>query len=104
MTNLNLTDKETEMLKVFIQEGIDCCGFDGMTADDLISDNMTWCNADDLRDSMGLSKSAIGGIMGSLSDKGLIFDSGDSPRGAACTDWYASDEAIRWFFANGFNE
>ncbi len=99
---ITLTEKETTMLKAFVQEGIDCCGFEGMTADDLIDDNMTYNNADDLKDSLGWTKQEIGGVMSALSDKGLIFDCGDSPRSAQTNDWFASDEAIRWFFDSGF--
>jgi len=103
MTNLNLTEKETTMLKLFVQEGINCCGFEGMVAEHLKEDNMTWMNANDLQEEMGLSKQAIGGIMGSLSDKGLICDSGESPRGDKVTDWYADHRAIDWFFDNKFD-
>ncbi len=100
-TNLNLTDKETEMLKAVVQEGIDvnCAS----CAQALKDDNMTWCNANDLRDALGWNKQVIGGVMSSLDAKVLICDTGDSARGARINDWVASDEAIDWFYENNFH-
>ena len=94
----NLTEKETAMLIAFVTEGIRCSGFDGMAAEDLIEDNTTWMNANDLKDDLGWSKLSIGGVMSSLSEKGLIFDTYDSPRKARVNDWVASPDGIRWYF------
>ena len=92
----NLTEKETAMIVAFIEEGRDVNSAE--TPDALIEDNMTWMNADDLCGALGWNKQEVGGVMSALSDKGMIFDSGDSPRGSRVTDWNASNDAIREFF------
>lgn len=93
---MTLTKKEIEMIKAFLEEG---CAVNGATeADHLLEDNMTWMNADDLKGVLGWSKESIGGVMASLSNKGYIQDSGDSPRGAKVSDWYADDKAIEEYF------
>lgn len=91
-----LTDKELTMLKAFILEGINTNGAE--TAEELLEDNMTWMSAADLKAELGWSYEAIGGVMGSLEAKGMIVDSGESARGAAGSDWFASDKAIKEFF------
>lgn len=98
MTNLNLTEKEDKMLSTFVREGLDCCGFEGMKAESLINDNMTFMNANDLKAELGWNKQEIGGVMSALDAKGLIADTWDSPRGAKINDWTATDEAINWYF------
>lgn len=89
---MQLTDKEKQMLAAFIEEGVECNGAE--TIEELKNDNMTCMSASDLKSVLGWSKQSIGGVMGSLSEKGLIADSGDSSRGAKDTDWYATDKGI----------
>jgi hypothetical protein len=93
---MTLTDKERAMLFVFLQEGINCNG--SVIAAQLLEDNMTCCSATDLCGALGWNKQEVGGVMASLSTRGLIEDSGDSARGARDNDWFASDRAIETFF------
>ena len=90
---MSLTELETRMLVAFIDEGVGCMS--ARNAEDLKDDNMTWNNADDLQAVLpDLNKQQIGAVMASLSEKGMIHDSGESARGARVSDWYASDEGI----------
>lgn len=102
---MDLTQNEIKMLIAFIQEGVDCMG--AKTAQNLIDDNMAIMSVDDFKEQMfsDLSRQAIGGIMGSLSSKGLAFDSTESPRAQnnertqdgrkPMNDWYPTDKGIR---------
>lgn len=79
---LTLTDAEFNMAAAFYQTSVNCCG---QCNDD---ENLSYMNADDLRDELGLSKQAIGGLMSSLSDKCVISDSESSARGnKKLNDW-----------------
>ena len=89
----NLTTKEIQMLVAFINEGKACNG--STNVDMLLEDNMTWMNADDLKDVLGWGKQAIGGVMASLQEKGLIQDSGESARELKINDWYATDKGVK---------
>jgi predicted transcriptional regulator len=95
------TDNEAKMISAFVMAGMDCTGAD--TAEALKDDNMSWMNADDLADVLGWNKQTIGGVMRSLQRKGLIVDSGEpGPRGFTYLhDFFASDEAIDWYFGEG---
>lgn len=86
---MNLTKNEKAMLETFYNESIDCCG----SCDEL--ENMSWCNASDLKEVLGWNKQAIGGVMSSLLDKGLIVDSGDSARGLPINDFVLTDDGIK---------
>ena len=97
-TQFGLTTKEAAVLGAIVRSGIEVNG--AATAAELIEDNVTGLTADDLQDALGWSKQEIGGVMSALSEKGLIVDTGESPRGAACTDWFAADTAIHWYFDN----
>jgi hypothetical protein len=94
----NLTQQERQMLVVFINEGVNVNGAE--CAEDMINDNMTWTNADDLMAELNWSKQAIGGVMASLSNKSMICDTQDSARGAKCTDWVMTDDGINYAYDN----
>ena len=79
-----LTQKEILVLRAFAQVSIDSCG---QFNDD---ENMSWANAQDIAEETGLSIFSASGVMGSLTYKGWIMDSGDSPRGAKINDFTAS--------------
>jgi hypothetical protein len=53
---------------------------------------MSWANDKDIAEATGLSRHQVAGLFGSLAAKGLIEDSGESPRGARCNDYYAEPE------------
>lgn len=93
---ITLTDKETVVFRAFLLEG--CYTNGAETAEEVISDNMACMSASDIQDVTGWSKQAIGGVMASLSEKGMICDSGESARGARDTDWFACDWAIKEFW------
>tara|TARA_R110000851_G_scaffold157194_2_gene299991 strand:- start:2130 stop:2429 length:300 start_codon:yes stop_codon:yes gene_type:complete len=95
---IDITTKEAAMLVAFVEAGIECNA--ASDSDELINDNVTWMNANDLAAELGWGKQAIGGVMKSLWNKCLISDTEESPRGAKVTDWIASEETIRWYFDN----
>lgn len=85
-----LTNKELTVMKAFIQESFDCSGH-------FMDDNMSWNNAQDLIQVTDYNAQEIGGIMSALEEKGLIEDSGESPRGAKVNDFYARpDECLKY--------
>ena len=92
----DLTEKETAMMVAFINEGKKITR--AQSAEDMLIDNMSWMSATDLCAELGWNKQEVGGVMSSLSDKGLIEDWGNSPRGAKDTDWVATDEGIKKCF------
>tara|TARA_R110000824_G_scaffold82833_3_gene207671 strand:+ start:2548 stop:2847 length:300 start_codon:yes stop_codon:yes gene_type:complete len=96
MANVTLTTKEQEMLTAFIEAGIAINGAE--TAEWMIEDNMTVCNADDLLEALGGTKQSIGGTMSALEAKNLIQDLELSYRGARCNDWICTDFGIEQHF------
>ena len=78
---INLTSNEIAMLKVFVSESLYTCG----ACDE--DENMSYCNAKDLQESLGGSIQSIGGVMASLLGKGLISDTFDSARHAPINDF-----------------
>ena len=102
---MNLTQNEIKMLIAFVKEGKDCIGAE--TFESIIEDNMAIMSVDDFKEQVfsELSRQAIGGIMGSLSTKGLAGDSGESPRAdnndrtfdgrRPMNDWYPTDTGIK---------
>ncbi len=102
---MDLTQNEIKMLIAFVKEGKDCIGAESCA--EIIEDNMAIMSVDDFKEGMfsELSRQAIGGIMGSLSSKGLAGDSGESRRAQnndrtqdgrkPMNDWYPTDKGIR---------
>lgn len=89
---MELTELEREMLKVFVNEGLGSMG--GERAEDLLDDNMSWANSNDLVEILGWNKHQVSGVMSSLETKGVILNSGESPRGEKWTDWCLTDDGI----------
>lgn len=89
---MKLTNKEIKVLAAFIEEGADTVRAE--EPEHIIEDNMTIMNALDLAEATGFSSHQIAGIMSSLHEKGLIEDSGESPRGLKQTDWSATDKGV----------
>jgi hypothetical protein len=84
---VTLTEKETLVARLFAQESLDCCdSFGG-------GDNMSWMNAEDIAAATGFGLQAVGGLMTSLADKGLIGNSGESSRGSRYPDFSAYPQA-----------
>jgi hypothetical protein len=54
-------------------------------------ENMSYMNAEDLKDGLGLSIYVIGGIMASLVEKSAIMSMGESSRGAKINDYVICD-------------
>lgn len=81
-----LTDLELKVMKAFIEESISCCG----SFED--AENMSYMNPEDIQKATLLKKHTVAGLMGSLCNKGLIYDYGDSARGCINNDWVASPE------------
>ena len=86
---VKLTDKEKKMLSAFVE---DSCP--NHSYEQLLEDNFTWANANDLQKVLGWDKQTIGGVMSSLEKKGLIEDSGESPRGASVNDFALNEDGI----------
>jgi len=89
----NLTDKEIKMLAAFVEDNCPDHSYE-----QLLEDNFTWMNANDLQKFLGWDKQAIGGVMASLLEKNLIEDSGESSRGASVNDFALSEDGIRAHF------
>ena len=90
----NLTDLENKVLATIVYEGADTiCSND---PEDVKCDNMTWTDAADLKKATGLGLQAIGGIMASLAEKGMIADSGEPlpEKKGATNAWYATNDGI----------
>lgn len=79
------TPAEFNMLAAFYQTSTNCCG---RCCEE---ENMSYMNANDLKEELGLSKQTIKGLMLSLSDKAAISDSESSARGAKINDWVIND-------------
>ena len=94
---MQITVKETEMLKAFVNEAQLQTG--ATTAEEVLEDNMSFMNAVDLLQEVGGSLQSVGGVMASLAAKGFIVDTGESTRGASCTDWSATSDGIRFHFS-----
>jgi hypothetical protein len=81
-----LTAKELTVITAFINESLN--GFGGFDEEN----NGSYLNAKDLAGETGESLQSIGGVMAQLLDKGLIFDCGESARGAPINDFCANPE------------
>ena len=80
---MKLTQLETQVLRVFYNECVDCAG--ECTEDQ----NMSYNNAQDVANALNLTEQQVGGVFTSLLAKGLIYDTGDSARrssGMDCTN------------------
>ena len=88
------TTSEMAMLKAFYDSSVECCG--GCDEEE----NLSWNNADDLRERLGGTKQQIGGVMSSLLQKCAITDSMDSARGAPINDFCLTDYAVMDWFNN----
>lgn len=86
----NLTNKELEIIKLFIAESLDCCG-----AFDDEGENMSYMNAQDLVELTDYNAQEIGGIMSALEAKGLIQDTMDSARRLKINDFVANECTCR---------
>jgi hypothetical protein len=75
---INLTQNELTVIRHMFQEGLDCMG--GETAADLKEDNMSMCLIGELRTASGLNGQALGGVLASLTQKGLVDVDGSSSR------------------------
>lgn len=78
---VEFTEEEMMMLAAFYQTSTDTCG--ACNEDE----NMSYMNANDLYETLGLSKQKISIIMKSLDSKGAITDTEESARKADITDW-----------------
>ena len=72
---MQITVKETEMLKAFVNEAQLQTG--ATTAEEVLEDNMSFMNAVDLLQEVGGSLQSVGGVMASLAAKGFIVDTGE---------------------------
>ncbi len=91
-TMTTLTEYEQIVLTAFIDEGLDATGAEEV--DELLEDNMTWMDPDDLVKVTEFDKQQLGGIMASLSEKGLIEDSGEPLPERRINAWTATEKGI----------
>ncbi len=96
MKTVTLTALETEMLISFIREGQSVTN--AMTAGEMEEDNMTWMNVNDLVEQLEWSVYKVGGVMGTLTNKGVIENSGSSARGAKQPDFTVASAFIKMGF------
>jgi hypothetical protein len=92
INEIEYTEMEMEMLKVFYESSVDICG--GCSDEE----NMSYNNAHDLKAHLGGTKQAIGGVMTSLLKKGAICDTQESPRGSKLNDFVLADDAVMEYF------
>ncbi len=71
---MEITKLESQVLQVFYDEAVDCCG--ECTEDQ----NMSYNNANDVAKKLDLTEKQVGGVFTSLLNKGLILDTEDSAR------------------------
>lgn len=71
---MEITKLESQVLQVFYDEAVDCCG--ECTEDQ----NMSYNNANDVAKKLDLTEKQVGGVFTSLLNKGLILDTKDSAR------------------------
>ena len=89
---MKLTQLETQVLEVFYNECVDCTG--ECTEDQ----NMSYNNAQDVARALNLTEQQVGGVFTSLLAKGLIYDTGESPRrdsGMDCTNDFMLGNVFR---------
>lgn len=91
----NLTNNEIVLLQAFLAACADCNG--ATTLDEVKGDNMTWADADELAARTGLSVASVKGVLGSLTQKGLV-GSDDKPNGQRGVDSYLTAEGIEAAF------
>jgi len=93
-----ITDKENLVLAAMIYEGMDNLNTSEVV--DLLNDNMTWMSPSEISEVTGISIIQLRGVMNSLSQKGLIVDSGESVingvslPGIHNNDWYVTDYGL----------
>ena len=93
-----ITDKENLVLAAMIYEGMDNLNTSEVV--DLLNDNMTWMSPSEISEVTGISIIQLRGVMNSLSQKGLIVDSGEtvingvSLPGIHNNDWYVTDYGL----------
>ena len=78
---LNLTKLENQVLRVFYNTSVDCCG----SCNEY--ENISYCNANDIATELNLNENQVGGILASLLKKNLISDTHESARGADINDF-----------------
>lgn len=94
------TAKEIDAIRAIVAQGLSTMG--GKSARDLHDDNMSWFDASDLMNDMGITREAAGGIMSALDSKGIIGDSGESKGATTGNDWYLTDSGIAIAESLGF--
>ena len=84
---MKLTKKEFEGLQAIIKTGLGAiCG---SKAEELLEDNMTWFDCQDIVKKTSLSKHQASGVMSALAEKGITMDmEGDG------TGWCLSQEGV----------
>jgi hypothetical protein len=89
---IKLTDKEEAMLKLIGNNALD--GMGGSSYADLHEDNYSWFQASDLIKETGWSKESVGGVMGSLTEKGLICEDIGGEKYKGKNLWSLTDTGI----------
>lgn len=88
----DLTTKDLDILTEMVLEGMDVIGSSDIEA--VREDNMTWMSARDLAKATSRTLKSVGGSMTSLTDKGLIANSGESARGEKYPDFFVTDKGL----------
>jgi DNA-binding MarR family transcriptional regulator len=87
-----LTDKEHVALMAIAQNGLD--GMGGKEPADLLGDNYSWFDNDDLVKLTGMTKHQCSGLMSALEQKGLAANSEEGVNGQGPDLWYLSNTGI----------
>lgn len=67
---MKLTENEKMVLIALVQNGMDTNGT--KSPKELLQDNMTWFNRQDISDFLGFSRHKAAGVMSSMARKGLL--------------------------------
>jgi len=101
---MELTQLEKNVLEVFYDTSMDCCGecnedqnMSYNNVRDVVKElNYTWF--------LNLTEQQVGGVFASLVKKDLIVDLKESPRGLDINDFFLGDKFFKEEVANEWNE
>ncbi len=90
---MSLTSLELQVLRYVVGDGAACNG--SRNPQDLIDDNITCCNVNDVAKALDMKLQAVGAVFASLGEKRMLYCLEESARGAKNPDWSATDLGIQ---------
>jgi hypothetical protein len=92
INKISYTESEVNMMKAFYDTSVNCCGSCSS------EENLSYNNADDLKNILGGTNQSIGGLMASLLKKGALSDMHESARGSQLNDFVLTDTDVMAYF------